>query len=165
MCRIPIPRRRLQITAFWSLAQDPPKNVTGLQYLANHNPFQNTNPVTQHSQLKGATITGNFSQLSWVRPAATVPDPRKDTYGIYLQRFANPNLPYNVTTTDVTKYNPYVTVDYFDQISSLNTTLYDAVVYDGNGGNASPWPPNDWASWGRKQPYVGYSPPRYENRT
>ena len=51
-------------------------------------------------------------------------------------------------------------MDYFNQISTANKTLNDGVVYDINGPvNPTPASPGTWHSWGRKQPYVGFTTP------
>ncbi len=49
--------------------------------------------------------------------------PQNRTYGVFLQRLANPILPFNATT------NPYVTVDYFKDINTGNG-LYASFKYD-----------------------------------
>ncbi len=142
---------------FLVIGPDPPKNAAGQNFLPGRNPFP-TPAVSQYNVPNAKPVYGNFPQLSWVRPVTNAADPRQDVYGIYLQRLANPNLPYN-PNPGTALFNPYITVDYFDKIGKAYTTLHDSVVYDQNGNNQNPAAPSTWSSWGRKQPYVGFSNP------
>jgi hypothetical protein len=83
-------------------------------------------------------------------------------YCVLLQRLANPSLPFNLVT------NPFVTVDYFDNVSltaqlpganpgtqTKNLGLYYRYGLDQNGMPPPTPDPNFlWASAGRKQPYA-----------
>lgn len=107
----------------------------------------NNQPVTM--QVQGDTAQSPAKGMAYV-PWDTLPmtfpnDIPKHT--LLLQRLACTAMP---PQTDPTKanYNPYVTIDYFDQLPT-----YDGVTKDTNGAHTSTTP-NQYSSTGRNQPYA-----------
>jgi hypothetical protein len=77
------------------------------------------------------------------------PDDRDAGISVLLRRLANPHLPFDPRPTITTDggpvqanpwYNPYLTVDYLDQVPLRNATD----------------PSARYASWGKTQPYAGH---------
>src|SRR5262249_41479633 len=110
---------------FYVLGPDPPTNPK------NPNPSNKAflldkNNVNRDPQLP---VSAKFPQLS--SQLAAAPDTITQTYAVFLQRLANPNMPFHVTT------NPYITVDYVTNLSSDPTSpmyaVHNGVVYDTKG--------------------------------
>ena len=87
-----------------------------------------------------------MAYLPWNTLANVFPN-NLPSHTLLLQRLACQTMP---PQTDATKpnYNPYVTVDYLDQLST-----YDGVTFDTNGQHTSTTP-NNYYSVGRNQPYA-----------
>ncbi len=65
-----------------------------------------------------------------------------------LQRLAHPHLPPQ-NNRAAAFYNPYITIDYVD-----NIRVWDNREYDGNGKVPAPNTPTSFTSFGRQQPFV-----------
>jgi hypothetical protein len=157
---------------FYVMAPDPPRyNKQGDPN--NNKAFLDINGNDRNPLI--AVHSAKFKGLSWgvtARPlgqakTATLPaSPDMDNYGVYLQRLANPNIPFQ-NNPAAAGYNPFVTVDIFDNINTKNTSpagqtpnnvLNVGLLFTNAGPHkgAAPPPPSTWNSVGRRQPYVNF---------
>jgi hypothetical protein len=94
------------------------------------------------------TATINQAEFSWQVPAAATSKPADYTnkkYAIVMQRLANPKVQANPAT------NPWVTVDYYDDIRLNNNTEFDEAAAVANLNM-----PTAFSSQGRAQPYTAH---------
>jgi hypothetical protein len=120
--------------------------------------FPGTNPGRPHATLRVKDqaltdpMTGNAvrSSMTYEVPAGAMPG----NHTLVLQRLACPSLPPQGDPTDpagVGYYNPYVTVDYVD-----NVPVYDGLQVDPQGKHVpTPFPLRQ--ALGRRQPYAAAS--------
>jgi hypothetical protein len=108
---------------------------------------QNLPPVTLQPQSN--TMQSPAQGMTYL-PWATLQTPFPNmipSHTLLLQRLACPNLPPQPDPTQA-NYNPYVTIDYMDQVST-----YDGVTYDDQGKHNTTTA-NSYYSVGRNQPYA-----------
>ena len=121
----------------------------GYYLLGPQTDFPGTDPNKPTATLRAwdQQINGQRSSMVYELPVATNLA-QLPAHALVLRRLACPNLP---PQTDQTQpnYNPYVTVDYVDQVPTN-----DAVQNDSNGMHAAMTQPAQRTSTGRKQPYA-----------
>jgi hypothetical protein len=111
-----------------------------------------TPPVTATLQVMQQTNAGNPQAPSamvynWGMTASTVPSPLPK-HALLLQRLACPYLPPQSSPSPANTYNPYITVDYVDQVPTN-----DAITADTAGPHTGT-PIQSRASVGRMEPYA-----------
>jgi hypothetical protein len=104
-------------------------------------------------QSSAMSLPETMRQPGPVPPISTAPPTPGQTqlqsFTFMLRRLACPALPFN--STPGSGYNPYVTVDYIE-----NVPTYDGVAIDNTGAHAfTPWPSR--FAWGKKEPYAAWS--------
>jgi hypothetical protein len=115
--------------------------------------FNAASPPVATLRIKDNGATNSLTYVDGAGPVPIVPANIK-THTILLRRLACPGLPANPTVGP--GYNPYVTVDYME-----NVPASDAVKDDSNGTNADfkamdKGLPVARASVGKSQPYAGH---------
>ena len=89
-----------------------------------------------------------------VQPDANTGKPTKVNPTVVLQRLADPNRGFSDDFTKPATYNPWLTVDYFE-----NVWTNDSYVTDGNGDvNPAPANINTLVAYGRKHPLKASNP-------
>jgi hypothetical protein len=107
----------------------------------------NLPPVTLQPQSN--TMQSPAQGMTYL-PWATLQSPFPNaipSHALLLQRLACPNMPAQ-TNPAQPNYNPYITIDYMDQVPA-----YDGVAFDDQGKHTSTTP-NNYYSVGRNQPYA-----------
>ena len=156
--------------------QQPAKGQTPDNFLP---PNANGSPKSKLPNRRPSFVPDNMDPVLSIKqnPAGgdTTKGPTMFSPTLVLQRLADPTLPFNDSITAIAPgnppgpkgsgYNPWVTVDYFENIpynpapsnpgatSSRNSSI---VTLGQNDVNPAPGPLNTFASYGRKQPLKAY---------
>jgi len=128
----------------------------GFYVVGPSTPYQNPFPTTTPTYTTTAMNVhiGSGGATSDTNPPPNVPTPpirpvSTHTFGIYLQRLANPALPFNMTPGPA--YNPYITVDYIAQYNPQFGNLQKPPGIAVSSANATP---SARSASGRTQPYA-----------
>jgi len=142
----------------------PPTIPAGLP-VAVKNTLKNRIPTIVDTTGAGVHVISNLSFQIPAIPSAQIDN---QNFGILLQRLANPNLIHQENPLPKSTYNPFITVDYVNNITTRSATaanqppgypplpsLNNGVFYDTAGPVTNTSQVSKWHSIGRKQPYKG----------